>query len=115
MKINLNNTQKKVLWVIGGITVAIILASKFIHSLPKPQPAVAEGMSQELDTNKVLKRGSKGIEVSELQRMLLKDYNANLGTSGINKNGIDGDFGLLTELALKKAKGVTQITLNEIS
>ena len=46
-----------------------------------------------LNMDLVLSKGSKGAEVTELQRILKKDYNAELGTSGINIDGIDGDFG----------------------
>jgi hypothetical protein len=37
-----------------------------------------------------------------------------LGDSGVNKDGIDGDFGLLTEVALRKAKNVTEIKLKDL-
>ena len=67
-----------------------------------------------LNMDLVLSKGSKGAEVTELQRILKKDYNAELGTSGINKDGIDGDFGTKTETALKNAKSVTQITLKQM-
>jgi len=67
-----------------------------------------------LNMNLVLSKGSKGAEVTELQIILKKDYNAELGTSGINKDGIDGDFGTKTETALKNAKSVTQITLKQM-
>lgn len=49
--------------------------------------------------SKVLKRGSKGAEVRELQQKL-----------GIQA---DGDFGPKTESALIKSKGVKSITLNQ--
>ena len=67
-----------------------------------------------LNMDLVLSKGSKGAEVTELQRILKKDYNAELGTSGINGDGIDGDFGTKTETALKNAKSVTQITLKQM-
>jgi len=70
--------------------------------------------NNKLNMDLVLSKGSKGAEVTELQRILKKDYNAELGTSGINKDGIDGDFGTKTETALKNAKSVTQITLKQM-
>ena len=80
--------------------------------MPKPQNPDFETTT--LDEEKVLKKGSQGAEVSELQRALIKDYSANLGNSGVNKDGIDGDFGLKTEVALKRAKGVTEIALKDL-
>ena len=50
-----------------------------------------------LDTNKLLKKGIKGAEVGQLQKML--------------NIGVDGDFGKDTEAALFKAKKVKQITI----
>lgn len=52
-----------------------------------------------LNKNLVLKKGSKGAEVRNLQTKLGVDA--------------DGDFGSITESALLKAKGVKSITLNQ--
>lgn len=66
-------------------------------STPKPVNTPVQGAT--LDRNKLLKVGSKGLEVRELQRLL-----------GIN---IDGDFGSKETLpALQKARGVSEISLN---
>lgn len=66
-------------------------------STPKNVNTPVQGAS--LDRNKLLKVGSKGLEVRELQRLL-----------GIK---IDGDFGSKETLpALQKAKGVSEISLN---
>jgi len=109
----LDSNQKKYL-IIGGIALlSIYLLSKWMHSLPKPQNPDLPA-TDELDEEVILKKGSKGAEVSELQRVLLKDYSADLGKTGVNKDGIDGDFGLLTEVALKKAKGVNEIALKDL-
>lgn len=108
----LDAKQKKFL-IIGGVAVlSVYLISKWLHSLPKALPADLQKDS--LDRDKILYRGSKGAEVAELQRVLLKDFNADLGKTGVNKDGIDGDFGILTEVALKKAKNVTETTLNDL-
>jgi len=107
----LDAKQKKFLLIGGAIVLGVYLISKWLHSLPKPLPADLQ--TETLDEEKVLKKGSQGAEVSELQRILKKDYNADLGKSGVNQDGIDGDFGLLTEVALKKAKNVTEITLKD--
>jgi hypothetical protein len=58
-------------------------------------------MGTSLDRNKILAKGSKGIEVRELQRLL-----------GVK---IDGDFGNITLTALIAKKRVTQISLNGFS
>ena len=107
----LDSKQKKYLLIGGAILLGVYLINKWLHSLPKPQNPDFETT---LDEEKVLKKGSQGLEVSELQRALIKDYSADLGKSGANQDGIDGDFGLLTEVALKKAKGVTEIALKDL-
>ena len=108
----LDPQQKKYLIIGGAILLGIYAVNLWLKSLPKALPADLQ--SSDLDKSKLLKKGSKGAEVVELQKLLLKDYSANLGEGGINKNGVDGDFGSLTENALKKAKGVTEITLNDL-
>jgi len=59
-----------------------------------------ESQTTKADYDKILKKGSKGVEVGILQRALkqLKD---------------DEDFGDLTEARLKQVTGLTQITLNQ--
>ena len=108
----LDSKQKKFLLIGGGVVLAVYLISKWLHSRPKPLPV--ELQSDTLDRTKVLNRGAQGAEVTELQRILKKDYNAKLGETGENKDGIDGDFGILTEIALKQAKGVMETTLNDL-
>lgn len=108
----LDSKQKKFLLIGGSVVLAVYLISKWLHNRPKPLPIELE--SDTLDKTKVLKRGSQGLEVSELQRILKKDYNAKLGETGENKDGIDGDFGILTEVALKQVKGVSETTLNDL-
>ena len=54
-----------------------------------------------LDKNKLLFKGSKGLEVRELQRLL-----------GVK---IDGDFGNITLTALLAKRGVTKISINAFS
>jgi hypothetical protein len=60
-----------------------------------------------------LSKGSRGAEVVELQRILKDEMGYDLGTFGTDGDGIDGDFGTMTENALFKAKGVKQITLKD--
>jgi hypothetical protein len=110
---NLDAKQKKFLIIAGSLVLGVYLISKWLHSLPKAENPDLQ-KPPILDAEKVLKMGSQGLEVSELQRILKKDYNADLGKSGANQDGIDGDFGLITEVALKKAKGVTEISLKDL-
>lgn len=49
-----------------------------------------------------LKKGSYGERVKTLQGALVKLNGYNLGTSGPNNDGVDGDFGPLTEAAVLK-------------
>ena len=110
---NLDAKQKKYLLIGGAVILGVYIISKWLHSMPKAEKEESQNLPA-LDENKVLKRGSQGAEVSELQRVLKKDYNANLGDTGTNNDGIDGDFGLLTEVALKSAKNVTEISLKDL-
>ena len=52
------------------------------------------------DLNKILKKGSKGIEVRTIQKAL-------------KKVDVDGDFGIGTENRLKKVTGLNQISINQ--
>jgi phage antirepressor YoqD-like protein len=52
------------------------------------------------DWNKILKKGSKGIEVRTLQKAL-------------KKVDVDGDFGIGTEKRLKQVTGLTEISVNQ--
>lgn len=69
------------------------LATPTTNSIPQ--------IGTSLNRNKILAKGSKGIEVRELQRLL-----------GVK---IDGDFGNITLTALIAKKRVTQISLNGFS
>jgi hypothetical protein len=62
-------------------------------------PSVSASNSSGVDKNKLLKKGSKGLEVSSLQAYL--------------KIKVDGDFGRNTENALFAQKGVKQIKLKD--
>jgi len=52
------------------------------------------------DWNKILKKGSKGIEVRTLQKAL-------------KRIDVDGDFGVGTENRLKQVTGLNQISVNQ--
>jgi hypothetical protein len=105
-----DNTNKYL--IMGLVAIAVVYAiDKYLKSRPKP---IDSDSYSDLDLNTILSKGSKGAEVSELQRILVDQYGADLGYSGVEKNGIDGDFGSMTEKALLEAKGVKSISLKEI-
>jgi hypothetical protein len=105
-----NNPNKYL--IIGLVAIAVVYAiDKYLKSRPKP---INSDEYSDLDLNTILSKGSKGAEVSELQRILVDQYGADLGYSGVERNGIDGDFGSLTENALLQAKGVKEISLKQI-
>jgi len=99
--------------LIAGVVVLVggFLISKWLKSMPK---AINSDAYSDLDLDMVLAKGSNGIEVAELQRILVNQYGADLGFTGVEKDGIDGDFGNMTEKALLKAKGVKQISLKQL-
>ena len=104
--------ESKKYWIIGGIALIVVLAlNKWIKSMPKP---INSDAYAGLELDMVLSKGSTGDEVFELQRILVNQYGADLGFTGFDKDGIDGEFGGMTERALLDAKGVKQITLRQI-
>ena len=104
------NTKKYL--IIGGVALVIILAlNKWLKKMPQ---AINSDAYAGLDMNTILSKGSTGDEVSVLQRTLINNYGADLGYSGANKDGIDGEFGALTEKALFDAKGVKKISLKQL-
>jgi hypothetical protein len=104
----MNKTTKNIL--IGvAVLGALYLANRLYKRLSKPS---AEQLSL-LDENLILAKGSKGAEVFELQRILKDELGYDLGTFGADGDGIDGDFGTMTEKALFQAKGVNKITLKD--
>ena len=94
-----------VVLLVGGFAI-----NRWLKSMPKP---INSDAFEGLDLDMVLSKGSNSSEVSELQRILVNQYNAELGFTGRDKDGIDGDFGTMTEKALLKVKGVKQISLKE--
>ena len=114
------SNEDKVLMGAGGLAILGLFflwkkkqqqqkADELANYIPEPEPAAPSsgggGSSSKpqqgatLDRNKLLKVGSKGLEVRELQRLL-----------GVE---IDGIFGSKETLpALQNAKGVSEISLN---
>lgn len=101
-------------YIIGGLmAVAVVLAvNNWLKKMKKP---TMDGQGESfLDTFLVLSKGMQEPEVAELQKILKTKYKADLGTFGDNKDGIDGIFGIVTENALFKAKGVKTIALKDL-
>jgi hypothetical protein len=101
----------KYLLVGVGVVVAVVVIDKLIKRVSKP--AIPEGYS-DLNMDMILSKGSTGDEVAELQRILFDNYGANLGLTGVDKNGVDGQFGSLTEKALFDNLGVKEISLKQL-
>lgn len=97
--------------IVGGAIVLVLYGYRML--MRKLNTPSEEEMAM-LDKDMVLEKGSKGAEVAELQRRLKEDFGKYLGETGIDKNGIDGDFGTLTETALFEAKGVKSIKLKDL-
>ena len=106
----MNTTTKKYLIVGGAIVLGLYGYRMLMRKLNKP----SEEQISMLDKDMVLEKGSQGSEVAELQRILKDDFGKYLGETGVDNDGVDGDFGNLTETALFEAKGVKSITLNKL-
>ena len=102
----MNKTTKNI--AIGlGVVLGLLVLNRIFQRLRKPS---TEQLSM-LDEVLLLQKGSSGAEVVELQRILKDEMGYDLGTFGDEGDGIDGNFGILTEKALFQAKGVKEITL----
>jgi hypothetical protein len=102
---------EKYLLIGVGVIVAVVVIDKLMKRFTVP--AIPEGYSK-LNMDLVLSKGSTGDEVSELQRILVDKYGVSLGFTGVDKNGIDGEFGSMTEKALLDNLGVKQISLKQL-
>ena len=97
------NKNQKILFVSVGL---IGLGLYYFYKQSKQNAEVAKEQAKEsgvisiADWNKVLKKGSKGIEVTILQKALKQLL-------------VDGDFGSKTEARLKNVVGVTEVSLNQ--
>jgi hypothetical protein len=99
------SNNQKVMTVSVGL---IILGMYFFYKQKKQSAELAKEdtnsqantLPEKADWDKVLKKGSKGVEVGILQKAL-------------KKLDVDNDFGNLTEARLKAVMKVTQTSLNE--
>jgi hypothetical protein len=111
--------DKKTAMIVGGV----ILGAVVIYFLFRKKPLAVEANQTNpedinppstLDMDLVLKQGSEGAEVAEMQRILIEKYSQDLGTFGDNEDGIDGIFGTVTLAGLLKAKQVSEIALKDL-
>ena len=112
MKLNPKHFSTYSYIAIAGIAVIYVI-SKWIKGM-KPAVNPDDLVEDNTDVTVVLKIGDERPEVAILQRILKDKYKQNLGTFGDNKDGIDGIFGIVTQNALFKAKGVKQISLDKL-
>ena len=117
----MNLKDKKNAMIVGGVVLGL---GVLIYYLSKKKPSGVEAIEVDpnlitpppstLDMNLVLKQGSEGAEVEEMQRILIEKYGQDLGDFGDNKDGIDGIFGTVTLAGLLKAKQVSEISLKDL-
>jgi hypothetical protein len=105
-----DNTNKYVMIGFGIIVLGYFL-NKYLKSIPK---TIESGAYDGLDLDKTLAKGDTGDEVAKLQYILVNTFDADLGFTGVDKDGVDGQFGAMTEIALLKAKGVKKISLKKL-
>ena len=105
--------KSTIMWIVGGIGTAI--GGYFLYKrITRPTETFGEvskpntsGCSTSTSTSTTnndglpLKRGSKGEKVKQLQRFLVAE-GYNIGAFGILGDGVDGDFGSMTEKAVRE-------------
>jgi hypothetical protein len=100
----MTNNQKILFVSVGLIGLGLYLfykQSKQDAELVKESESDSNtNVSTKPDWNKILKKGSTGVEVEVLQKAL-------------KQLDVDGDFGALTEARLKKVTGFTQTSINQ--
>lgn len=96
----MNKNEKIILVSIGLIVLGIFYFYKQGKQDAVGVEEESETESVKPDKNKVLKKGSKGLEVGILQKAL-------------KTITVDEDFGAITEARLKKVMGVTETSINK--
>lgn len=96
---------------IGGLILLLTSSKKEAQQFNEPAPTPTPGSNQTtpppkplptMDPNKVVAKGSTGLEVKELQKLL-----------GFKGTDIDGIFGNDTETRLFTLKGVKKVSVNQ--
>jgi hypothetical protein len=100
----MTNNQKILFVSVGLIGFGLYLFYKQIKQdaelVTESETDSNSDVSTKRDWNKILKKGSKGVEVEVLQKAL-------------KQLDVDGDFGALTETRLKNVTGLNQISINQ--
>jgi hypothetical protein len=100
----MTNNQKILIVSVGLIGFGLYLFYKQIKQdaeLVKEKESDSNtDVTTKTDWNKILRKGSTGVEVEVLQKAL-------------KQLDVDGDFGALTETRLKNVTGLTQISINQ--
>jgi hypothetical protein len=97
----MNDNQKVLIVSVGLVAFGIYIFFKKTPQLAEEKNSSGSASTPaKADWNKVLKKGSKGLEVGILQKALKTLV-------------VDNDFGDLTQSRLKKVMNVTQTSLND--
>jgi hypothetical protein len=96
----MKNNQKVLIVSVGLVALGIYLFFKKTPQLAEEKNNFGDSIPAKADWDKVLKKGSKGVEVGILQRALKQLVD-------------DEDFGDKTEARLKAVMKVTQTSLND--
>lgn len=107
--------KSTIMWIVGGIGTAV--GGYFLYKrITRPTETFGETPTLKTKDNSnssstststtnndglPLKRGSKGEKVKQLQRFLVAE-GYNIGAFGILGDGVDGDFGRMTEKAVRE-------------
>tara|TARA_R110000824_G_scaffold6362_1_gene29493 strand:+ start:6663 stop:7091 length:429 start_codon:yes stop_codon:yes gene_type:complete len=106
---------KTIFWTLGGIATVVggyfiykrvIQPTEYIGDKSKDgisEIIISDGGSTTTSSNDglPLKRGSKGDKVTQLQKFLVSE-GYSIGSFGILSDGVDGDFGRMTETAVRE-------------
>tara|TARA_R110000851_G_scaffold279162_1_gene432382 strand:- start:149 stop:577 length:429 start_codon:yes stop_codon:yes gene_type:complete len=106
---------KTIFWTLGGIATIVggyfiykrvIQPTEYIGDKSKDgisEIIISDGGSTTTSSNDglPLKRGSKGDKVTQLQKFLVSE-GYSIGSFGILSDGVDGDFGRMTETAVRE-------------
>lgn len=116
--------NNKALWIGGGILLLAGIGTGVVLYMKKKKAKVLKAKYGQSGSSGgsgfckygdsyPLKHGSCGNNVSALQKKL-KGLGANLGSSGANKDGVDGKYGDKTQSAVKKHLGKLTASLADI-
>lgn len=116
--------NNKALWIGGGILLLAGIGTGVVLYMKKKKTKVLKAKYSQSGSSGgsgfckygdsyPLKHGSCGNNVSALQKKL-KALGANLGSSGANKDGVDGKYGDKTQSAVKKHLGKLTASLADI-